>query len=214
MSPLKFSVRQTAASTISSLSSVAVAPVCPKREPSLDFLSNACGLLLLSQKVIGDVSLVPEAIRDHGVDVRREVPKSTWCRVYSGAGNPDDAVGVGVDWHPFDSFGQIHLKHLSIRLYDPDLPQPGNRPDSRRDLSRRAQRRITFGAVFWSAAAPARRVSTRAEFTVRRSSEPEPGFPSRLRSGCCGLRPGDPRQRLNRPSQFLPGSLHAPFSRR
>ena len=27
------------------------------------------------------------------------------------AGDPDDAVGVGVDRHSFDSFGRIHVKH-------------------------------------------------------------------------------------------------------
>ena len=42
-------------------------------------------------------------------------------------------------------------------------------------------RRITFEAVFWSAAAPLRRVSTRAEFTVGAHQGPEPGFSSRPR---------------------------------
>ena len=76
-------------------------------------------------------------------------------------------------------------------------------------LPRRAQRRITSEAVFWSAAAPLRCVSTRAKSIARRSSRArEPGFTPRPRPERRGDTPRRSALSLNHPSQPLPGRLH------
>src|SRR6266852_2818660 len=73
MSPLKFS--SAASRSIEGPFLLAPGyqsfPYVRRREPSLDFLSNGCGLFLSPLEVSGDFSLVPQVVRDHGVDVRQ-----------------------------------------------------------------------------------------------------------------------------------------------
>jgi hypothetical protein len=73
MSPLKFSSAASRSIEGVSLSAPGYQslPYVRRGKPSLDFLSNGCGLFLAPVKVGGDFGLVPQVVRDHGVHVRQ-----------------------------------------------------------------------------------------------------------------------------------------------
>jgi len=73
MSPLKFSSAASRSIEEAFLSAPGYQsfPYAGGREPSLDFLSNGCGLFLAPVKVGGDFGLVPQIVRDYGVHVRK-----------------------------------------------------------------------------------------------------------------------------------------------
>ena len=128
MSPLKFS---SAASR--SIEGVFLSPgyqsfpYVRRRKPSLDFLSHGGGLFLAPVKVGGDFGLVPQVVRDHGVDVRQGYGGVLLRNLLGGGasierrdngverhprtGDTNDAVGVSVNWNPLNRFGRVHGKH-------------------------------------------------------------------------------------------------------
>jgi hypothetical protein len=102
-------------------------PYAGRRKPSLDFLSNGCGLFMACVKVGGNCGLVAQVVRDHGVHVRQGnrgvllrnllgSRTSVERRDNSVEGHPrtgdtHDAVGVSVNRNPLNRFGRIHRKH-------------------------------------------------------------------------------------------------------
>lgn len=129
MSPLKFSSAANRSIEEIFLSAPGEQPFpnARGREPALDVLSNGCGLSLPPLKIDGDFSLVPEVVRDYGVDVRQQdggVLVSDLLRGSTGVEgrndrveryprtcDTDDAVGVGVDRNAIHRFGRVHPKH-------------------------------------------------------------------------------------------------------
>ena len=127
MSPLKFS--SAASRSIEGMFLPAPGyqsfPYARRREPSLDFLSNGCGLFLSPLEVGGNFSLVPQVVRDHGVDVRQGYGGVLLRNLLGGrasverrdngvqrhprTGDTHDAIGIGMNWNPFNRFGRVHL---------------------------------------------------------------------------------------------------------
>jgi hypothetical protein len=129
MSPLKFSSAASRSIEGAFLSAPGYQsfPYARRREPSLDFLSNGCGLFLAPAKVSGDFGLVPQIVRDHGVRVgkgnggvllrnllggRTSIERrDNGIESHTRAGDTHDAVGVGVNRNPFNRVGRVHLNH-------------------------------------------------------------------------------------------------------
>jgi len=127
MSPLKFSsaASRRIEGVFLSAPGYQSFPYVRRRKPSLDFLSNGCGLFLAPVTVGGDFGLVPQVVRDHGVHVRQEnggvllrnlAPASVERRDngverHPRTGDTHDAVGVSVNWNPLNRFGRVHGKH-------------------------------------------------------------------------------------------------------
>jgi hypothetical protein len=123
MSPLKFSsaAGRSIEGVFLSTPGYQSFPNVRRRKPSLDFLSNGCGLFLAPVKVGGDFGPVPQVVRDHGVHVRQG----------NGGVLLGNLLGSCTSVGPAQNLGGL----------------------SRR-LRRGSPTRITFEAVFWSAAAP------------------------------------------------------------
>jgi len=129
MSPLKFSSAASRSIEGAFLSAPGYQSFAyaRRRKPSLDFLSNGCGLLLAPVKVGGDFGLVPQVVRDHGVHVRQGnggvllrnllggrasvERRDNGVERYPRTGDTHDAVGVSVNWNPLNGFGRVHWKH-------------------------------------------------------------------------------------------------------
>jgi hypothetical protein len=129
MSPLKFSsaANRSIEGAFLSAPGYQSFPHVRRRKPSLDFLSNGCGLLLAPEKVGADFGLVPQVVRDHGVHVREGNGGVLLCNFLGGrtsverrdngverhpcSGDTHDAGGVGVNWNPLNRFGRVHGKH-------------------------------------------------------------------------------------------------------
>jgi len=129
MSPLKFSsaASRSIEEEFLSASGYQSFPYVRRRKPSLDFLSNGCGLFLSPLEVGGDFSLVPQVVRDHGVDVRQGYGGVLLRNLLGGrtsverrdngverhprTSDTHDAVGVGVNRDPLNRFGRVHWKH-------------------------------------------------------------------------------------------------------
>jgi hypothetical protein len=129
MSPLKFS--SAASRSIEGVFLLAPGyqsfPYAGRRKPSLDFLSNGCGLFMARVKVGGNRGLVAQVVRDHGVHVRqgnggvllrnllgsRTSVERRDNRVegHPRTGDTHDAIGVSVNRNPLNRFGRVHWKH-------------------------------------------------------------------------------------------------------
>jgi hypothetical protein len=129
MSPLKFSSAASRSIEGAFLSAPGYQsfPYVRRRKPSLDFLSNGCGLLVAPLEVDGYFSLVPQVVRDHRVDVRHGYGGVLLSNFLGGCtgvegrdngverhprtGDTHDAVSVSVNWNPLDRFGRVPGKH-------------------------------------------------------------------------------------------------------
>src|SRR6266542_496251 len=129
MSPLKFSSAASRSIERVFLSAPGYQsfPYARRRKPSLDFLSNGCGLFLAPVKVNGDFGLVAQVVRDHGVHVRKGNGGVLLRNLLGGRTSVErrdngverhprpsdthDANSVHVNWNPLNSFGRVHGKH-------------------------------------------------------------------------------------------------------
>ena len=153
MSPLKFSSAASRSIEGAFLSAPGYQsfPYVRRREPSLDFLSNDGGLFLSPLEVGGDFSLVPQVVRDHGVDVRQGYGGVLLRNLLGGRASVErrdngverhprtsdthDAVGISVNWEPAQWFRPSSQEALLIRLHGPDPVGPAqNLGDCRTSL--------------------------------------------------------------------------------